>query len=530
MYAIEAQTAHPTDRLREGDLLSVPYAGTDGSDKATEKSKFERELASALKELVHEQGAEDESRTQSSATKTTAKDSSDALKAPSRQVRESMLAALSKAIDESPARGGRKRPLHGEQRALDAESSNTTRLAEPGALHPDAKGARIQPKALRGDLEEDRAKRTGRTDSDEDLELLPAVNEDGRQQKTETDTDVKAAETDSAREGAAAAEAKESANRQSGHRQSGEEQVHPRPATQDKAALARARVSGERGPEEPSATARAADERESAQKRRVGDDVRQERGRESARLPADATARHAKKTDKSGAALVTDSLQNRDVVADEKTVDRFERTAPRDDAKADAQKAGIVELEVRDVRSSTGSVSEGETRQIVDVQTESLADSSFQARMRSNSATQARAVLDNLAREVRENLSGDIVRSARIILRANDSGEVRLSLHPKELGRVRVQLQMQDNVLMGRIVVDNSAVREVFEQNLPQLIRAFQESGWETDSLDVSVSDGESGREHGRDNGSGSGSRHAQEMQTEHRDSVEERGLIDVMA
>ena len=84
-------------------------------------------------------------------------------------------------------------------------------------------------------------------------------------------------------------------------------------------------------------------------------------------------------------------------------------------------------------------------------------------------------------------MNSDIVRSARLVVRGNESGEIRLNLKPENLGSVRISLQMQEGHIAGRIIVENASVREVFEQNLASLIRAFQESGMETGSLDVTV-------------------------------------------
>jgi flagellar hook-length control protein FliK len=49
---------------------------------------------------------------------------------------------------------------------------------------------------------------------------------------------------------------------------------------------------------------------------------------------------------------------------------------------------------------------------------------------------------------------------------------------------------MQDNLLGGRIFVENDSVREVFEQNMPDLASAFLESGMEMGSMNVSVGNG----------------------------------------
>ena len=74
-----------------------------------------------------------------------------------------------------------------------------------------------------------------------------------------------------------------------------------------------------------------------------------------------------------------------------------------------------------------------------------------------------------------------------MIVRGNDTGEIRLHLKPENLGNVRIILRMQEGHIAGRIIVENSSVREVFEQNLASLIEAFNESGLETGTLDVTL-------------------------------------------
>ncbi len=96
-----------------------------------------------------------------------------------------------------------------------------------------------------------------------------------------------------------------------------------------------------------------------------------------------------------------------------------------------------------------------------------------------------------LARSLRESANAEIVREARIILRTENSGEIRLVLRPEELGNVRIRLQMQDNHIAGRILVENSSIREIFAQNMDDLARAFAEAGIELGSMEVSVGDGE---------------------------------------
>lgn len=98
-------------------------------------------------------------------------------------------------------------------------------------------------------------------------------------------------------------------------------------------------------------------------------------------------------------------------------------------------------------------------------------------------------VLHSLRQTLNDQVNGEIVRTARMVVRGNDTGEIRLHLKPESLGNVRIILQMQEGHIAGRIIVENSSVREVFEQNLASLIEAFNESGLETGTLDVTLAD-----------------------------------------
>lgn len=99
-----------------------------------------------------------------------------------------------------------------------------------------------------------------------------------------------------------------------------------------------------------------------------------------------------------------------------------------------------------------------------------------------------------LFRQLRDQVNSDIVRQAKFIIKDNSGGEIKLILKPEHLGRVRFQLHLQDNHIGGRIIVENSSVRHVFEQNLENLQRAFKESGMQMDQVQVSVEQGDSGQ------------------------------------
>ncbi|MFW5801136.1 MAG: flagellar hook-length control protein FliK [Spirochaeta sp.] len=102
-----------------------------------------------------------------------------------------------------------------------------------------------------------------------------------------------------------------------------------------------------------------------------------------------------------------------------------------------------------------------------------------------------------LGAKMQEHLNSDIVRQARFVLRDGDAGEIRLRLRPESLGNVQIKLDVQDSVIAARILVENSSVRQVFEQQAAELAKAFEDAGLQLGSMDVSVgnenSPGESG-------------------------------------
>jgi len=105
-----------------------------------------------------------------------------------------------------------------------------------------------------------------------------------------------------------------------------------------------------------------------------------------------------------------------------------------------------------------------------------------------------------LLRQLRESGNRQIVKHTGIILKDNSTGEIKLVLKPENLGDVRIRLQLSENSITGKILVDNQMVRAAFEQNLEALYKAFKESGFDSASLDVQVG-GEAG--HGKSNKEG---------------------------
>jgi flagellar hook-length control protein FliK len=88
-----------------------------------------------------------------------------------------------------------------------------------------------------------------------------------------------------------------------------------------------------------------------------------------------------------------------------------------------------------------------------------------------------------LARELRQHLNSDIVQRAQVILRDRGEGIIRLSLRPESLGHVKIRLELTENKIAGRIIVESGEALRAFEREIGSLEQAFRDSGYESAEL-----------------------------------------------
>lgn len=103
---------------------------------------------------------------------------------------------------------------------------------------------------------------------------------------------------------------------------------------------------------------------------------------------------------------------------------------------------------------------------------------------------------ETLANRLRGESGADIVRQVRVLMNRGDAGEIRMDLKPPELGRVRIRLRMDENRLVGRILVESGVAREAFRASQDSLVQRLQESGFDSARLDVAL---DGSRHDGRD-------------------------------
>jgi hypothetical protein len=165
----------------------------------------------------------------------------------------------------------------------------------------------------------------------------------------------------------------------------------------------------------------------------------------------------------------------------------------RADRQQDSPAAG-------NVRTGTGEeASSGAGRETeITVEVRSMGKTQSEISMEQD-ARPAQGFQDMLARELHENLNGDIVRHASVMLREGGEGTIRLSLRPESLGSVKIRLEITENKIAGRIIVESDEAFRAFEQELHSLEQSFRESGFDGANLEMAFSSG-NGREGGAEN------------------------------
>ncbi len=111
----------------------------------------------------------------------------------------------------------------------------------------------------------------------------------------------------------------------------------------------------------------------------------------------------------------------------------------------------------------------------------------------------------NLSAGLREFISSEgmqgNLQSAIVNLRKDGTANVRMMMEPAELGRLRIDLRLQDNRIVGRILVDNGTVRDLMLDQLAELERSLAEQGF--DAVEVEVASRDDQKQPGRDADSG---------------------------
>jgi len=186
----------------------------------------------------------------------------------------------------------------------------------------------------------------------------------------------------------------------------------------------------------------------------------------------------------------------RNINLQSKKEEKTQQTESRQGDRVEARKAGRKRntLEIHDLRTQggteTGTIAERGLKGAEDIRNSPVKEIVVELKptgernegpagseQKAASARESFEML--LARELRGDLSSDIVRQAAIILRDGGEGTIKLSLKPETLGKVKIHLEMAENRISGHIIVESEEALRAFEREIRSLEQSFRDSGFE---------------------------------------------------
>jgi hypothetical protein len=155
--------------------------------------------------------------------------------------------------------------------------------------------------------------------------------------------------------------------------------------------------------------------------------------------------------------------------------------------------AGEAALRPDGTFSATGTIEQGEfplsrdTRQGDAMETGVLLSDRTAATTALSTSTEGAVLKQPLGRTVTESQILDQVIGRMAVDRNHEASRMSIKLQPEELGRIEIDLTVEQGRIKAQIVAQSQQVQEVLERHLPRLREALEQQGLKLDQLQVSV-------------------------------------------
>ncbi len=83
----------------------------------------------------------------------------------------------------------------------------------------------------------------------------------------------------------------------------------------------------------------------------------------------------------------------------------------------------------------------------------------------------------------------DIAQNAKIVVRDSKNGSFSIRLHPESLGRVNVNLNLEQGVIIGKFLVESAEAKEIMLENIHAITDRLKEDGISVGEFHVNVRD-----------------------------------------
>ncbi|MZP30537.1 hypothetical protein GTO91_12515 [Heliobacterium undosum] len=121
-------------------------------------------------------------------------------------------------------------------------------------------------------------------------------------------------------------------------------------------------------------------------------------------------------------------------------------------------------------------------------------------RMASNSEAFSTSAKPAISREAAAAMRSDVFRQIVVnseLLKKADTSELRIQLKPEFLGKLNLNLSVENGIVSVRFAAENPQVRQMLESNLNQLKQSLEEQGLRFDRVEVGVSQQGADSRHG---------------------------------